>query len=469
MNVPLEYSRSGRRWSVTLSDAGRTRCLVFNGSSFTKFVHAAKDLAVEDIERVVPLAAEAARVGVAEAGRLVVFLHLYLLVSIHDRSVWRGSRRSEYSPVLGLLQAVVSEIPATDPPETNWLLRYRKGEDAAARWDGLEHRVTRSRAETGHEEAQVLAAWLASRELLDLALEERDGPRLLRSLAHYKHWISGPQSDLVTKGPLRKVVEADILRISRDFPEFLNAERREREFLENWFLARFSLRDPLRLESDRKGRRIGILIDVLIFGAVALVVAEVVSAQWERSLLKALPIWTGPLVFVIALISFALLPGWFRLFYPRLFAGAVLGWSSLLGTIAGQVLLQSQPQAVHLSPPQPGLLFSIPTVLLLVLWFFLYLEVFSTIGSRKEATIRAMRMLGWAFVLVGVVGLVAHAALEKLLSIDGSTDMRLRMAVFAGGCAISLYVAVVAQLVWGDRGVSATLGGSGSETPVESR
>ena len=42
--------------------------------------------------------------------------------------------------------------------------------------------------------------------------------------------------------------------------------------------------------------------------------------------------------------------------------------------------------------------------------------------------------------------------------------MRLRMAVFAGGCAISLYVAVVAQLVWGDRGVSATLGGSRRRT-----
>jgi hypothetical protein len=34
-----------------------------------------------------------------------------------------------------------------------------------------------------------------------------------------------------------------------------------------------------------------------------------------------------------------------QLFDPRLFAGAVLGWSSLPGTIVGQVLLQPPPPA----------------------------------------------------------------------------------------------------------------------------
>jgi hypothetical protein len=350
---------------------------------------------------------------------------------------------------------------------TLWLLAYHRHHLRQRKWPLLEQRLAAFAARPPADEIGMLACWMAARELLKLAVADRDSARVTQALRHYKLYISGRHAHAVGKGRLSAIVEQDLLDLAHGYPEFLEVETHERAFIEDWLLARFSWRTALQIALTGKSKLITKVNWSLL--ALVLAVAAVVTclqAPWE-------PLWEMKrqnvyfhvsvgimLAGVAALWCFA--PRAARAFYPRLFAGAILGWSTVLGELGAHRLFAEQEGRPG-KPLVADLLChdeTHPWFLLLVFvpWFFLYQEVQAAIGGKGPALWRSLSILGWAIALVAFVGNAAAAPLEHVVcGALGAKNCIGAFWLFLYGCVVSLYFTIVVHLVWGDEGMSATL------------
>lgn len=506
--VPLDL-----RWS-------RRRVVLLNVASLTAFEASLKGLSAKAIEEVTKTVSAAAPLAGEEGARLLLFLYVVLLVrskgpwlALRTRSrhiaavagtrVPRARRDIEryaaddvgdYHVALRLMRAALKRVRPGNYPLGLWILNYYEQTEASDRWETLERSLSHwvDRGARNHTEA--LALWIAARELLIDAIESgwqerfrrtpgrgpRDkvarvfvrrpaiynrerGERVGRALRHYKAFMSGSYAEEVTKGRTRRLIERDALQLASDFPAFLQVERSERVYFENWFLARFALFLPLRFALPRWWSSV-----VLAAATLAVLTAAILAARfngggpgewWELQRAWGLPMEVTLVATPFAAFIFS--PRVFRVLYPRLFAGAILGWSSVVGTIGTEAMWGGEGKAHFFVEGLKKGEMSWTSMwmfgaLLVILWFFLYHEVYGTLGRKLRSAVRAACLLAWAFFLVALIGLVGSMGLENLLSETALLGPG-RFAVFSVGSIVSLYVAVITQLLWADRGVSATL------------
>jgi hypothetical protein len=313
----------------------------------------------------------------------------------------------------------------------------------------------------------VLGCWAAARELLSLALDEKSSVQVRRALDYYKRFISGRHAHLVGRGLLSKVAQRDLLRLCEEYPEYLTIERNDQEFLENWFLARFSVRSALRVAFPR---RFGTARSLLLVGlALALAVGVCDFLGWRFGQVGVPGDWRylSALPLAVTIGFFASFPHVFRLLYPKLFAGAVFGWTSVLAAIGSEVLFTSESDRADLGSAMLAMGMTTPIVILLVgvvllPLFFLYQEAYSAIGVRRIAVGRALLTFLFLLVIVGTLGLVFVVGVDQMLCGDEESPcLNLHRLLLIVGCVISTYFAVVTQLVWTDKSISSTLAGRG--------
>jgi hypothetical protein len=268
---------------------------------------------------------------------------------------------------------------------------------------------------------------------------------------------------------LSAVVEEDFLHLVTEFREFIELEDQERNFLENWLLARFAMLTALRISFTRqRGYRrwvpwAGFLSIVALSISIVVTLAtwntRLSALAWiESNRLTVTGLWLAAVVFLTGIF-----PRVFRVLYPRFFAGAILGWSTLLGELGTHRLFAENLATLDVpkrlcNGEMP--FFVLPLVLLPFPLYFLYTEAQATLESKGQALWRAIIVLGWAVFLVCLVGSAASIGLEKIVCASPPSHGG-HLALFTNGCIISLYFTIVVHLVWGDEGMSATLAHEG--------
>jgi hypothetical protein len=474
------------RWSARLGPGRPWRLETRSFDEFKGLVPRDKD----QLARLIVLLGEARDCDTEERARLALLLHVFLLYRRAKSPPWRrrrwddrlrslgwlgrrwddllrslGGRRRRWDDLLQSLGPVLATIRPTAPPVTLWLLAYHRHHLRERKWPLLEQRLAAFAARPPGDEIGMLACWMAARELLKLAVKlavaDRDSARVTQALRHYKLYISGRHAHAVGKGRLSAIVEQDLLELALDYPEFLEVETHERAFIEDWLLARFSWWTALRIElTGRSKLRTGMNWFLL---ALVLAVASVLTCLqlpwellWQIRHQSVFHLLVGlVLAGVAALWCFA--PRAARAFYPRLFAGAILGWSTVLGELGAHRLFaeHEQPAAEILCKGESHY----PSFLLLILvpWFFLYQEAQAAIGGKGPALWRSLSILGWAIALVAFVGNAAAAPLERVVCGASGATCSGAFWLFLYGCVVSLYFTIVVHLVWGDEGMSATL------------
>jgi hypothetical protein len=463
----LDYLERSQQWSVRL-EPDRASCLLDTGS-FARFTESMQALASTEterlarLERLIALMGKASSVETQARARLALLLHLFLL---HARArEWRQSPRTRWDRLLAALGAVLATIPPTAPPITLWLLAHYRQPLPERTWAMLEQRLSTFGARPPSDEMGLLGCWLAARELLQIAVRERLSSRVAQALRHYKLYISGRYAHAVGKGPLSVVVEDDIIELARSYPEFFDLEKQERSFFDDWLLARFSMLTALHVtflalppKWLKWRNRAGLAL--IAFIAVAAVLVGLLTMGTRAHALCGLEPyrpWVALGLFVVVLLLSACLPRVFRVLYPRLFAGAILGWSTVLGELGTHRLFAENP--TELKMPQRlchGETHYLFLLLIALPLFFLYGEAYAALEAKWQAFFRAAGVLAWAFFLVALVGSLASVGLERIVCAEEPAAGG-HLALFLAGCIVSLYFTVVVHLVWGDEGMSATL------------
>jgi len=408
------------------------------------------------IEQLIALMGKESGIETQARARLALLLHLFLL---HARARERRSSRALWDRLLGALYAVLAEIPPTAPPITLWLLAYHRHPLPERTWALLEQRLSTFGVRPPSDEIGLLGCWLAARELLRIAVRERLSSRVAQALRHYKLYISGRYAYAVGKGPLSVVVEDDILELAYDYPEFFDLEKQERNYFDDWLLARFSMLTALRvtflaIPPKRHKWRKRAWPALIAFITFAAGLVALLTMDTRYSALRGLEPYRPCValgLFAVVLALSALLPRVFRVLYPRLFAGAILGWSTVLGEFGTHRLFADK------APEWPchGETHYAFLLLMALPLFFLYGEAYAALESKWQAFIRSTGVLMWALFLVALVGSLASVALERIVCAEPACGGHL--ALFLAGCIVSLYFTVVVHLVWGDEGMSATL------------
>jgi hypothetical protein len=443
------------RWSVRLGTGPLRRLETRSFLGFSKLMPCRE----YQIARIITLLRETQDGDTEERARLALLLHVFLLYRMAKAVL--PARRGSWERLERELIPVLATIRPTAPPVTLWLLAHYRLPLRERKWPLLEQRLAAFAARPPHDEIGMLACWMAARELLALAIKERDSSRVTQALRHYKLYISGRHAHAVGRGPLSAIVEQDLLRLARDFPEFLEHEMHERGFIEDWLLARFSMWTALRIALMGRSWRERTHWTVLgaVMAAAVVITCSLGPLPWAPlKMLGKHHLLVAPFVLALVAVLWCAAPRAARVFYPRLFAGAILGWSTVLGELATHRLFVEETAGPLVADflchgeAHPGFL-----ILIVVPWFFLYQEVQAAIGDKRQAFTRSIIMLGWAAFLVAFVGNAAAAALERVVCGAWAASTRGAFWLFVYGGVVSLYFTVVVHLVWGDEGMSATL------------
>lgn len=486
-SVSLHYHRLSKRW-VLSADEGQLQ-LILRCASFDHFFRSAKRLSSDELK----LLLNCLRCHSDKGSKAFETLLLYLYVLIHlrrgrtsataifTRPSWHrfcavvtdlcapGARiRRRHLAYATELARVAKQVPSTSLPLTSWRIASDDGLSTESKQRHLETVLRRCRTHPPEDEASILACWAASREFLALATEAHSPKQVRDALGYYKRFISGRHAHFVGRVFLSKVARVDLLDLCEKYPAYLEIERTDREFLENWFLARFSNWLAMKVAFPRRSKLVRV---VFLLGLVT--VSSIVALtllgwprglpqmDWECRLLAEM----GPLLLVV--LMFLWRPEAFGLIYPRLFAGAVFGWTAVLAGIGSETLF-AQTEDVQ-SFTSDLLRFSMPLstsilfgFLALLPLFFLYQQAFSAIGMRWPALRRTLLVFVLLLAMNGMVGLVFLHGLEPLLCRgEAAQCFALRQRLLFAGIFISNYFAVIMQLLWIDEGISSTLAGRG--------
>ncbi len=492
------YHDFSKRW-VFLAREGRERGrkpIVLRSASFSQFNDSAKRLSRKELRR----ALRSLRCYPERETEQFATLLLYFYLFIHLRRGWTGFRdlwtrpsrrrawsflsmpwtwrarlRRHYREFIAELARVAQQTPPTNPPVTAWTISCQTQLTRENNRKHLTRVLSHSRTRPPGDESRVLGCWAAARELLALAVDDRNSVQVRRALDHYKLFISGRHAHFVGRGPLSKIARLDLLRLCEEYPDYLVIENNDQEFLENWFLARFSVWSAFKVAFRRFRKARFLLVGGM---AVALEVGVFDFFGWQYGP-AGVPVdlwrYLSVMPLAVALFLFALWPQVFRLLYPRLFAGAVFGWTSVIAAIGSEVLFTSKDDVTEL---RGEMLSMAPTTSLVILGvvvfllplFFLYQEAYFAIGMRATAGYRAGLIFLFLLAVVGTVGLVFVVGVEQMLCGDDAAEcLRLHRFLLVVGCVISNYFAVITQLVWGDEGISSTLAGRGYADGSRSR
>jgi len=478
---------------VQLDSAHPERWLI-EAASLGRFRRSMEGHGAVDLDRLIELMNEAHEVDTEGLARLALLLHLFLLDSQRRptrRARWeRGlaavdrlfarlrvpllgakkrALRARWDGLLGSLSGVLAGISPSSPPITLWLLGYYPHSVDDRKWNLLEQRLAVFSTQPPSDEIGQLACWLAARELLQMAVSEERADRVTQALRHYKLYISGRYAHAVGKGSLSAVVESDLLDLVTKYPEFLDIEEKERSFFENWLLARFAMHTALRIAFNGPRSRwwwtafaVAVPLTIAVVGLLLLSDGNFPDGSWLQSSRSWIALGCVGIPVVLSIAK----PRVSRALYPRLFAGAILGWSTLLGELGTHRLFAHKEEMGRLEFPQRLCDGKEPTdwllvvILLVVPFLFLWVEAQAALVSRRLTAVRTTGVLLWALFLVGLVGGLASVGLEHMLCVKAPVPAG-RLALFVGGCMVALYLTVVVHLVWGDEGMSATLAHEG--------
>lgn len=505
IGCPARYHNFSRRW-VLPARQGSQKAIVLRSASFREFYKSAKQLSRIHLVNALHSLWRHTERNTDQFATLLLYFYLF----IHLRGGWTGFRdlwtrpswrrnwsffsdlwtcrtrlRRRYREFVAELERVAEQTPPTIPPMTAWAICHQSPLTRESKRKHLAEVLNHYKTRPPGDESKVLGCWVAARELLYLALDDKSSMQVRQALGHYKRFISGPHAHLVGQGDLSTLVRQDLLHLCEKFPEYLELENKDKQFLENWFLARFSVNSALKVAFPRNFRIARYLLGAGGFLALAVVFGDLFG--WYEPLARTFHEISGLKVpeigrYILALMPFVTAVGlfvyWpqvFRLLYPRLFAGAVFGWTSVIAAIGSEVLFTQESERTHLSNAVMAMEITAPEFILFIVvgflpMFFLYQEAFSAIGIKKAAGIRAILTFFFLLIIVGIVGLVFVMGVDLMLCGEAEASCpKLHWRLLLVGCVISTYFAVITQLVWVDQGISSTLARRGYVDKFEER